>query len=434
LKISAVLLIAALFISSAVAAQENTNEKDVYGKILKEIRLTGARHTDTEIVTRELASKVGKPYLQENATKDYARLDRLDIFSSVKISPQLENDGVVLQIAVKEIFPYLPFFSYEVTDENGFAGGPGFQSVNLLRRDIFLFGTARFGGATNINFLYENPWIGGNHFSVRLELYQRDRFNDLDNFNEKATEANLQIGSFIGEYGRIGGRASFLSIKSDSAGRTLSPSNRDNLPTLGFYIGYDSRDLWSNPHRGWHNEFEISKGGGFLGADGDFWSFTFDVRKYLPIINRHTLALLSLATLRIGQVGDEIPPHQDFHIGGTNSVRGWELDSRRGKNQFINTAEYRFTLLEPRLLTAPFGLTFDIGLQLALFGDLGIAWDESDEFKSENLIGGYGFGLRFLVPFVNMFRIDFGFGEPGESVRFNIGSFEKPVAQRFRVR
>jgi hypothetical protein len=33
-----------------------------------------------------------------------------------------------------------------------------------------------------------------------------------------------------------------------------------------------------------------------------------------------------------------------------------------------------------------------------------------------------------------MFRIDFGFGEPGESVRLNIGSFEKPVAQRFRVR
>jgi len=435
LKITTLLLIAPFFIPISEVAQSQTSNSDgLYGKLLKEIRITGARHTDTDIITRELASKVGQPYLKENADKDYARLDRLDIFSSVKINPQIESDAVVLQIDVKEIFPYLPFFSYEVTDENGFAGGPGFQSVNLLRRDIFFFGTARFGGATNINFLYENPWISGNHFSLRLELYQRDRFNDLDNFNEKASEANLQIGSFIGEYGRVGGRFSFLSIKSDSAGRTLSSSNRDNLPTLGFYVGYDSRDLWSNPHRGWQNEFEISKSGGFLGADGDYWSFTFDVRKYLPIINRHTLALLSLTTLRIGQVGDEIPPHQDFHIGGTNSVRGWELDSRHGKHQFINTAEYRFTLLEPRLLTAPFGLTFDIGLQLALFGDLGIAWDETDEFKSDNFIGGYGFGLRFLVPFVNMFRVDFGFGEPGESIRLHIGAFEKPVAQRFRVR
>ncbi len=418
----------------AVSSAKASGTNEMYGKPLKEIRISGARYTDTHILTRELASKVGQPYLKENAEKDYARLDRLDIFSSVKITPLLENDSVALQIDVKEIFPYLPFFSYEVTDENGFAGGPGFQSVNLLRRDIFFFGAARFGGATNINFLYENPWIAGNHFSVRFEFYQRDRFNDLDDFNEIASEANLQIGSFIGEYGRIGGRLGFLSIKSDSAGRTLATSNRDNLPTLGFYIGYDSRDLWSNPHRGWHNEFEISKSGGLLGADGDYWSFTFDVRRYLPIINRHTLAIFSLATLRIGDVGDEIPPHQDFHIGGTNSVRGWELDSRRGKHQFLNTAEYRFTLLEPRLLTAPFGLTFDIGLQLALFGDLGIAWDESEQFKSDNFIGGFGFGLRFLVPFVNMFRVDFGFGEPGESIRLHIGAFEKPVAQRFRVR
>jgi outer membrane protein insertion porin family len=427
-------MLAILTLMLATASSRASDVNELYGKLLKEIRISGARHTDTHIITRELASKVGQPYLKQNADKDYARLDRLDIFSSVKISPQLENDSVVLQIDVREIFPYLPFFSYEVTDENGFAGGPGFQSVNLLRRDIFFFGAARFGGATNINLLYENPWIAGNHFSVRFEFYQRDRFNDLDDFNEIATETNLQIGSFLGEHGRIGGRLGFLSIKSDSAGRTLSPNNRDNLPTLGFYLGYDSRDLWSNPHRGWQNEFEISKSGGFLGADGDFWSFTFDVRRYLPIIKRHTLALFSLATLRIGDVGDDIPLHQDFHIGGTNSVRGWELDSRRGKHQFINSAEYRFTLLEPRLLTAPFGLTFDIGLQLALFGDLGIAWDESEQFKSDNFIGGYGFGLRFLAPFVNMFRVDFGFGEPGESIRLHIGAFEKPVAQRFRVR
>ena len=153
----------------------------------------------------------------------------------------------------------------------------------------------------------------------------------------------------------------------------------------------------------------------------------------MPIINRHTLALFSLLTLRTGGVGDEIPLHQDFHIGGTNSVRGWELDSRRGKNQFLNTAEYRFTLVEPKVLGL-FGLTLDVGLQFAAFADLGIAWNQSDEFKKENFIGGYGFGLRFLVPFVNMFRFDFGFGEPGESFKVHIGAFAKPVAQRVRVR
>ena len=411
------------------------NSNDVlYGKILKEIRISGATFTDTDIITRELASQVGQPYIKKNASKDFARLDKLDIFSYIEIQPLAKGDGVVLEIAVKEIFPYLPFFSYEVTDENGFAGGPGFQSVNFLRRDVFFFGAARFGGATNINLLYENPWISGNHLSVLFEFFQRDRFNQLDTFNEIASEANLRIGSYIGENGRIGGRFSFISIKSDSMDRTLSSSNRDNLPTLGFFIGYDSRDLWSNPHRGWQNEFEISKTSGFLSGDGDFWSFNIDIRKFVPIIKKHTLALLSLTTLRIGDIRTDIPLHQDFHIGGTNSVRGWDISPERsGKNQWINTAEYRVTLMEPKVLSA-FGLTVDIGLQVALFGDLGIAWNDKDQFDPDNFIGGYGFGLRFLVPFVNMFRFDFGFGEPGESFRIHIGAFEKPVAQRFRVR
>lgn len=417
---------------SPILGQNNLNS--LYGKILKEIRIEGARFTDVNVITRELASKVGQPYTRKNAKKDFARLDQLDICSKIEMDPIAEGDGVVLMIRVKEIFPYLPFFSYEVTDENGFAGGPGFQSVNLLRRDIFFFASARFGGATNISLLYENPWISGNHFSLRVEFFQRDRFNELDRFNEIASEGRLQIGSYIGEYGRIGGRFLFISIKSDSVGRTLSSSNRDNVPTLGFFIGYDSRDLWSNPHRGWQNEFEISKSSGFLGGDGNFWSFNFDVRKYIPIINNHTLALFSLTTLRIGDVGTDIPLHQDFHIGGTNSVRGWDISpDRNGKNQWLSSAEYRVTFMKPKVLSA-FGVTVDLGLQLALFGDLGIAWNNSDQFNKDKVIGGYGVGLRFLVPFVNMFRFDFGFGEPGESFRIHIGAFEKSVAQRFRVR
>jgi len=203
-----------------VLAQSKVDE--LYGKDLKDIRIKGLRYTQEEIMFRELASKVGKPYTETNAQKDFAKLDKLDIFSSIEIQPFEEGNDVNLEIRVKELFPYLPFFSYEVTDENGFAGGPGFQSVNLLGRDRFLFGAARFGGATNISVLYEDPWIAGNHLSVRLEFSQRDRFNKLDEFNEIASEGTLRIGSYLGEYGRVGGRFSFISLKSDLPGKTLS--------------------------------------------------------------------------------------------------------------------------------------------------------------------------------------------------------------------
>ena len=76
-----------------------------------------------------------------------------------------------------------------------------------------------------------------------------------------------------------------------------------------------------------------------LGGYGDFWRVHFDVRRFQPLADRHTLAFFSLTTLQMGTVGVEIPIYQDFQLGGGNSIRGWGLESTSGKNQFINTLE-----------------------------------------------------------------------------------------------
>ena len=112
-------------------------------------------------------------------------------------------------------------------------------------------------------------------------------------------------------------------------------------------------------------------------------------------------------------------------MGCTNSVRGWDISAdRSGKNQWINTLEYRVTLMESKVLSL-LDLTADIGFQGALFGDLGIAWDESEEFRKDNFIGGFGLGFRFLIPFVNMFRSDFALGKSGggQCVTYSLTSF-----------
>ena len=84
----------------------------------------------------------------------------------------------------------------------------------------------------------------------------------------------------------------------------------------------------------------------------------------------------------------------------------------------------------PRPLSI-FGVSFYLGLQLALFGDLGIVWEDS---QGNRWLDGYGFGLRILVPFVDMIRFDFAFGEPGKGLNSQIGLGEKAVKQRSRVR
>ena len=46
-------------------------DKAAYGKIVKEIKLTGNKTTKDYVILRELDTKVGKPYKKEYAPKDY---------------------------------------------------------------------------------------------------------------------------------------------------------------------------------------------------------------------------------------------------------------------------------------------------------------------------------------------------------------------------
>ncbi len=259
----------------------------------------------------------------------------------------------------------------------------------------------------------------------------RDRFNEIYEFQEVSTDFEVGFGRRWGETGRFGAIFNFLSVQSDTSGVTLSSSNKDTVPALGAFIAYDSRDLISNAHQGWQNQFVVSKSGIF-GGDSDFWTYTIDVRRYQPLAARHTLALFSLASLRTGTVGEDIPVYLQFNLGGTNTIRGWTLGAREGKNQFINTLEYRYELMAPRSGSI-FGFSGFLGLQLAAFGDLGSAWNDGDQFMP-SFIGGYGFGLRAIIPFVNMIRFDLGWGETGVGVKVAIGVLEKADMQRRRVR
>jgi outer membrane translocation and assembly module TamA len=77
-----------------------------------------------------------------------------------------------------------------------------------------------------------------------------------------------------------------------------------------------------------------------------------------------------------------------------------------------------------------FGFNLYSGLAIAAFTDIGTAWDDAG--FSDNAIGGGGIGLRLFVPFVNMIRLDFAFGD-GHAHGL-IGINEKAVAARNRVR
>jgi outer membrane protein assembly factor BamA len=412
------------------------NQDSPEGKIIKEIRFEGLKRTKEYIITRELISQVGEPMSQDNIDREFNRLVTLDIFSNILIEPELTEDGVILTYRFTENFPVMVLPAFRITDENGISVGGNIKTTNLLGRNIFLSGGMVFGGTKEVELRLRELWAFGNHFGYLLEYYHRERDNLVTDSFERSNEFTLMVQGYLSERWRVGGGFESLNIRSDRPGTTLDPDGHDRTARFNLFLNYDNRDKFPNTRSGWWNAIKLSYDSKLFNSYSNFFQVDFDIERYqpLPFGERHGLAIFSFTTLRSGTVGETVAPWQVFGIGGTNTVRGWEFAARKGKNQFINTLEYRYTLLKMRPVKLPLGINWRVGLGVALFGDLGIGWDTASQFRAKNFIGGVGAGIRIIMPVIGMLRFDVGIGQPGASISLHIGSMEKPEMTRKRVR
>jgi outer membrane protein assembly factor BamA len=109
-----------------------------------------------------------------------------------------------------------------------------------------------------------------------------------------------------------------------------------------------------------------------------------------------------------------------MYLGGSNSIRGWPLNSRRGNNSVIGTIEYRLDLMEKRSIKKG----FDLGISGILFYDIGYSYNNLNKFSDTKPISSAGVGIRFYVPMVDEVRLSYGFRTDGSGggIAFNVGT------------
>jgi len=377
------------------------------GRIIREIRIDGLKQTRRETVLRQLASKIGEPYTTGAEEADRRLLDRLTIFSSIQVTPRLEGDGVALDIRVKETFPYSLYPSISSSQENGISVGPAFGAINMAGRGIQMSLTSEFGGATNFSFRIKTPLLTQRRWWFETGYARTMRDNNLFHFPEQSQTADAFAGYQISKSLRLIGQLSFLAIRSTQAGVTLNGSGTDKIPTFSVGLQYDTRNLWTNSTSGWYFHIDSSRNG-FFGGDGDWWTHNAEFRRYQRLSDRNTAAVFSLLSLQSGTPGRDLPTYMQYGIGGTNAVRGWNIDARIGKNQWLSTVEYRYELVKVRPIRF-FRYNAYWGIHLAIYGDLGTAWTEGGQF-AKNFIGSGGYGVRLVIPYVGMIRFDRAYG------------------------
>jgi outer membrane protein insertion porin family len=404
------------------------------GRRITSVELAGHRVTLDSVIRRELRSLVGEPLEPQTVAADVQRLENLSIFAEIGVTAQPDGDGVRLTVQLKEMPEYIPWVGFSYTEQDGFSGGPKVSALNLTGRAISLSAKAYFGGANQYTARFVWPWIAGDHLSLDVYGARITRADTLNGFQETSYEFTPAVGTYLGEHGRLTGKFSLFRMESDTPGTTLDSDLQDVLPRLGVSVGWDTRDSWRFPSRGWWNELELWRTG--LGGDGDFWSMNLDLRRYVPITKRQRMLVSGLASVQSGTVGEDIPEYLTYYLGGANTIRGYSIDSLgpalHGKNQLLGTVEYSVNVVPLRRWDI-WKFALSMGLDVAVFTDGGIAWSDSKDLAAHRVRGGLGAGLRLLVPGSEMVRLDVGWSEAG-GFQFHFASGSKPVAQRQRLR
>jgi outer membrane protein assembly factor BamA len=399
------------------------------GMIVRAIRVTGLRHVSADVIDKHMETRAGRPFVRAVLRSDQRRLDELRLFTSVVLEPQLEDAGLAVSVAVAETLRVLPIVVVSVTDENGVSAGPGVRGINLLGHELQSAATVRFGGETAVAASVDATTITPGTWATHAGFSDSRRRNGLYEFEEHATSADVRLGRNWSRGVRTGMTADVLAIRTGDSGVSLSSSGTDVIPRLGAFFTIDTLDSSTNPWSGTWAEVQVER----LFGDAESWTVVLDGRRSQRLSERHGLGVYSLATFQTGEVGVDLPEYLQFALGGGNTVRGWSLGSRRGRNQYIGTMEYTF-VLHPVDAFSIAGINLYAGLQLVAFGDVGMAWNTRADFSTSQAIDGYGIGLRALVPFVDVLRLDVAFGEPGRGATAYFGVSLKTARQRQRVR
>ena len=184
------------------------------------------------------------------------------------------------------------------------------------------------------------------------------------------------------------------------------------LSSSGIYLDMDGLreeyQLGGSAHVG--GEYNRS----FAGGKVEYLSLEAQAEGRTPIKKQNSV-LVGLASLQVNRAmggSDPIPFYLQPHIGGSSTLRGYQLDRFYGPGLIMASLEYRIRV-HPNIQFYPF---FDEGQIFERTSDLSwLDWHRN-----------YGFGFRFRGRMGTFMTMEFGWGGEGTQFHLLFGTRELP--------
>jgi outer membrane protein insertion porin family len=136
-----------------------------------------------------------------------------------------------------------------------------------------------------------------------------------------------------------------------------------------------------------------------------------DLRRYFPLLKGEKVTdqprLIFAGRVVLGRSLNQLPAFEQYYIGGSETVRGYETDVQFGDNQVYTNLELRYRLQSR--------------IQIVGFVDAGTAFGGNFSSNTRsNALFSFGGGVRLETP-IGPIRLDVGRGKEGVKTHFGIG-------------
>ncbi len=407
---------------TSVAARVEKVEKDLFSLIfqinegskvrIEKIVITGNMVTRKKTILRELRIKEGDYAYYDKISESKRRLERLGIFTRVRVEEiSLSPESVNLVIDVREgerNYASLGLGLETKTEPRTFAV---WNNPFRLRGTAELIRNNIFGSAAQLSLVgqlslkekrsvlsWEQPYVFGlplqTYVNIWLERESRKSFTyDRQGLSLTALKPVSENLLFLTTLRWAETTLVDLEIQPNEVDRQFFPFSATSVS--GSFI-WDRRDDPFNPERGSFFSFALEKAFPLLKDESNYMKTFVKSQHFVPIL--HGINFNLTARLGLGGGKMDIPIHERFFAGGSNSFRGARFDELGP----VDTDSLKPVGGEA-LALLNLELTFPLisalkNLKGTFFYDVGNVFEKREDLSLTSLKSAAGFGLRYRTP------------------------------------
>ena len=413
---------------------------------VEQIIIQGNNRTKDKVLRRELLVAPGQIYDSVRADVSKKRLENLQYFEKVDISPQdttvPNRKNMVVTVEEKR--------TGSITFGAGFSSVDsllGFVEITQGNFDLFNFPYFTGGGEKfrvriqyglerqDAEIEFKEPWFLEQRLALGYNLFYHNATYLSNYYDERNFGASVSLSRGFGQF--WAGSITYTlqdfdlyNFANNSSTQLLREKGwrTDSSITLG--MAYDTRDSVLLTRRGMHADFSAEFAGGPLLGATRIYKFQADAQKYI-LLPYDLILTFAGATGVADYFGNstEVPLFDRFFIGGSRSVRGFrnrDIGPVDNNNEPLggDTMAYQNT-----------ELTFPImdRVRGAVFNDLGFldarSFHYTDAWHEMNMAAGVG--LRLNLP-IGPLRLDYGIPYKDQGYNHNnSGKFSFDVGYQF---